>query len=297
MRLSPHRKLALARELLSDAIRASRPAPLIVALSYGKDSLAVLDLAHAVGAGIPGAKLAGFFLYLVPGLRCIAEREAWVRARYGIPPVPQLPHIDIPRFLTEGRGRMPVYAAAKHELTIPALETRARELLGDGWIASGHRKQDSLQRRGMLSSLGKRAVKSPAGGFVVGPDGARVMVPDGSGSRDSFNAAQRRVYPLSEWVDADVRAYLAQRRVRLPVQWDGNAKMSGIELTRAALLGLAARYPDDLERIFRVFPHARGLILSHAPAHEHREEAPISEADRRRAGYGEALRPSPRLED
>ena len=208
----------------------------LVGLSGGKDSLAVLQLASE-----HGFKLAAYFLYFVPGIRFQEEVLRYCERRYGLK-VLRLPHWGLSHQLREWVFRGPHYAGDCPRLKLIDVENYARRQTGIQWIATGQRKDDSLERRAMLSRCG---------GIDIG---------------------NRRFYPLAEWGRRHVFSYLARARVPLPADYKMFGGSWGGRLYAEDLAAIKRSYPDDYETILRYFPYAEaqitraGLLAEQAPS-------------------------------
>lgn len=287
-------KLAHARWLVARAVAASSTRDLIIMLSYGKDSLACLDLAAPI-VKAAGGRLFALFMYLVKDLRCIAECERGCRARYDYTPL-HLPHWMLFHHYQAATLRpFLVQASVAPRVTLPDMERHARKALGtDAFVTYGQRKADSLERRAMLNSFGKMRLRRD-GKLVKGADGACVMVPDpaAAGSTSCFDTKGRRVYPIGEWSTAEVVAYNRIHKLPRPPRL-GDTKVSGVTLRPDALAAIKAHYPDDFERILAKFPYADALLKKRefASAEAKRCGPTMTSEQKVKAGYGDALLPA-----
>lgn len=197
----------------------------VVGVSGGKDSVAVCDLLH--GAGV---RLSGFFLYAVPGLSFQQRYLDYLRRRYDMEIV-EWPHPDLPLRLLGGR-----YCTAlpsMPQVSFREVWDAARARFGTGWVATGEKRCDSLQRRAMLSAWGEVQV------------------------------ARRRAFPLANWSHRDVYAYLKHRRVMLPPDYALFGHSMADPLRSDDLSAIQATYPEDYERICRLHPFAGAGVVRH----------------------------------
>lgn len=204
----------------------------LVAYSGGKDSLVVLSLAVRV---FGRENVHAFTLYTLPQLECESARHGVCTLRYGIPLI-QLPSPEIISLIRDGYGR-------RYSPTLDALlsakygwndvERIVRYRTGIRWILYGHRAQDSLQRRGMLTrcqGVWERAYK-----------GDKLV---------------QRAYPLWQWGHKQVYSYLKVENLPIPHMFGNLAQnTSGLSLHDwQTVLYVKNKYPHDYQRLKAVFP-------------------------------------------
>ena len=191
----------------------------IVALSTGKDSLAVLDLAAR-----NFTRVVPFFMYRVKGLEFQERALRMVERRYGFE-VLRLPHWALSRmyrtaaFAPHGAIREDV-----PRLSLGDVERTVREKTGLVWIFSGEKTSDSLVRNAMLKRAG------------------------------GMDESTRRAWPIWDWKDATVFGYLRQRGIPLPPEYRAGARHGISDLTGPELVRIKREYPDDYARILAAFP-------------------------------------------
>lgn len=115
-------------------------------------------------------------------------------------------------------------------LKVTDIEHVARLKTGLRWIGVGYKKNDSLERRGMLTDWYKRY------GGPANPD--------------------RGVYtPIDDWSHKDVREYLAEHNIVIP-SIDKSGGQSGISTAPHSMAWMRENWPDDYQRMLKVFPYA-----------------------------------------
>ena len=193
----------------------------LVAFSGGKDSLVCLDLAvkHF-------KRVVPFFMFLIPGLRCIAEKTAIVRERYGLEML-QYPHFLL--FLAYNRSlyckkslRM---AKTLTEFGLTDIYAAVMSDTGIRLIINGSKETDSLWRR-------QKYFK--------------------------FMTMEQVVYPIKTWRKIDVMAYLSMNDI--PVPASSGHQSTGIDLSTPSLLRLHDCYPDDFARMEKYFPFIGAVV-------------------------------------
>jgi 3'-phosphoadenosine 5'-phosphosulfate sulfotransferase (PAPS reductase)/FAD synthetase len=185
-----------------------------VAVSFGKDSLATLDLACRV---FP--RVEAYYLYRVAGLAIVNEWAAQVKARHGVD-VRMYPHYDLSRCYRNA-VLQPHWQGldAAPSVKMADIETAFRKDADVEWIAYGWRRNDSFSRALIM--------KKCAG----------------------FDPGSRRIFPLRSWRRQDVYAYLDLRGIPRPPKL-GRKEQGGLDFHPEALAGLSAQDWAKWERDF-----------------------------------------------
>ena len=195
---------------------------MVVGLSGGKDSLATLDLCvQEFGA----ENVSAFFMYLVKDLRCVETTIRWCERHYKIE-VHRVPHWTL-GLAYKYATYMPHRTGTGdwRDMKLGDVEMLVRKKTGREWIAYGHRMADSIERVGMLSK---------------------------NKGRDEVG---RRVYPLWQWNEAAVVAYLRARKIPPPPRLTILKRaMTGVSFQEDALLAIREKFPDDFAKIVEKFP-------------------------------------------
>ena len=66
-------------------------------------------------------------------------------------------------------------------------------------------------------------------------------------------------YPLADWTQKDILAYMKQHNLPEPVRYSLKAS-SGVGFNLDCMLWMEKNYPQDLQRIFKVFPMAERVL-------------------------------------
>ena len=213
----------LARSILAQAGRDK----ILVAYSGGKDSLVVLDLCCRMFK-----KVECFFLYFVDGMECCEKWLRFAEQKYGVK-VHKLPHPNLARALKYAQYTVDFDGNRKIKaLTLPDIEAIIRKRAGNDWIVYGYKMTDSMHRRGWLRK-----------------------------NRGIYRAG-RHVFPLATWNDDDVRHYLQVRQLPIPESFAG-LRSSGISLEPRVLAWIKTKYPNDYEKIKRVFTFVDAAVMKH----------------------------------
>jgi hypothetical protein len=222
----------------------------LVSLS-GKDSMVSLDLCCQVFS-----RVEAYHMYFVRGLRCVEDHVDAAARRHGVP-VHYVPHWDLARHMKYGILRNPVNGAEKIRIMAQRDVDRAMtKKTGIYLFATGERASDSFIRRF----------------YTRENDGLRIR------------EHRSKVYPIWDWRDADVYAYMKAKKIPSPpkVGVEGR-KTSGICLAPYTCRWLAEKHPKDWAKVLEVFPYAVAMLFapegsdaSHqAPEVPHEEGQPL----------------------
>ena len=262
-----------ATQMLEDALSLG-PEVMVIPFSGGKDSSACLQLAIEARKRHPELKLAALFWYRVPDIECIETPLQTTCDRFGLP-LYKVPHDLLTGALLAGTNR----AFTVETNDVPALKMVDLELAGrvrfaahlsnispeklfspDGklavklsdfkvnpfkiWMVYGHRQDESLERRGMLSGFRNQTVEL----------GVK------SGGRLGFDPKFHRIYPLATWNRAGVMAYVRHHRLPLAPTF-GRKNTTGLDISNPETLRyLRTHHRSDYDKIVRLFPRVAGLL-------------------------------------
>lgn len=220
-----HKPLEVVQEAVKLGIES-----VIVGVSGGRDSVATLDLCvkhfRAVRA---------YFMYIVPGIQFQERYLQMLERRYNVEIV-RVPHFTLPRILSQGVFRHKTKSAGSLRKCRPHhFYAYMRKRLGVRWIALGEKACDSLQRNTQMVQRG--GVQEQRG----------------------------TIMPLAWWSNSDVESYVSSLRIPLAPDYAlAAAAPDALRRSRSgsfssllridALLQIRERYPDDYERIKRMFP-------------------------------------------
>lgn len=209
-------QLASARNLLG--IVRAQTAAIGVAVSFGKDSLATLDLCCQVFS-----RVEAFYLYRVRGLEVVDDWARAVRERCGVQ-VRMYPHFDLSRCYRNA-VLQPHWAGLDKapRIKMSDVEDAFRIDARVDWIAYGWRRNDSFSRALIMKRCG------------------------------GLDERARRVFPLRSWRRSDVYAYLDQRGIARPPTL-GRKEQGGLDFHPAALAALRDEHPADWAKWTRDFP-------------------------------------------
>lgn len=192
--------------------------------SLGKDSLVLLDLVY------PRFKrVVCVFMYFVRGLDHIERWIKWVRAKYPNVEFVEVPHWNLTYVLRSG-----MYCVANPNVKLLKLRDvihAMRLTHGIYYTFLGMKKADGMNRRLMLN-----------------------------GYKDNENDGL--CYPLADWTQKDILAYMRHKQLPAPVRY-GNKASNGIGFNLECFLWLRENYPQDLARIIKAFPMSDRILFEY----------------------------------
>ena len=195
-------------------------------LSLGKDSLVLLDLIYP-----KFDRIVCVFMYFVKDLEHINRWIGWTKAKYPKIEFVQAPHWNLTYIL---RGGLYCVPNPKVKLLKLADVVKAMQLAhGVYYTFLGMKKADGMNRRLMLKGY-------EANGY------------ENNGL----------CYPLADWTQMDILAYMRQHGLPEPVRYSLKAS-SGVGFNLDCMLWLKENYPQDLQRIYRVFPMSERILFEY----------------------------------
>lgn len=198
----------------------------IVFCSLGKDSLVTLDLVYP-----KFERIVCVFMYFVPHLEHIENWVNWVKTRYPKVEFMQVPHWNLSYIL---RGGLYCVPNPKVKLIKLADVVKAVRLkTGIDIALLGMKKADGMNRRLMLKGY--------------------------EGERYIHNGC---AYPLADWTQKDVLAYMKQARLPEPIRYSLKAS-SGTGFNIECFLWLRENFPQDLQKIYKTFPMSERILFEY----------------------------------
>jgi len=252
----------MSSKLQAAIARMQRAVPLtggavLVGLSGGKDSLVTLDLCTRV---FP--RVEAFYMYHVAGLDCV-ERHVESAAKRARVKLHKVPHPELSRLIKLSILRPHTVGCEDVKLIKQKdIEEALARDTGITWCAYGERASDSFARR-----LYTR-------------------------KNDGIHEGWKRVWPIWDWLQADVYAYLKARRIPLPERMGAadNKHMTGFSLKPKTLAWMKEHAPSDYAKVLRVFPYAEVQVIRYA---NEQAKAAARAAEKAAAGGSES-KPKPR---
>lgn len=208
-----------------DRVRENTDSALLFC-SFGKDSLVLLDLLY------PRFKrILCVFMYFVKDLEHINRWIRWAQAKYPKAEFIQVPHWNLTYILRSGMYCVPNPNVKLMKLADVVKSMRLKT--GIEYCFLGMKKADGMNRRLMLNTY-----------------------------EDNGYENKGLVYPLADWTQKDILSYMKQHGLPEPVRYSLKAS-SGVGFNEDCMLWLRRNYPQDLEKIYKVFPMAERVLYEY----------------------------------
>ena len=222
-------ELKRAREIIDDVSNETDSILLFHSLS-GKDSIVLLDLCYK-----KFKRVIVVFMYLVKDLEHIMRYYNYAKAKYPNIEFIQVPHYALFNYIKT--GYMGIKQNTKQrQWTLSDITDKLREKLCVEWACYGFKQSDSLNRRLMLRSY---------------TDG-----------KEAINWKTKKFYPLSTYKNKEIMDFILDHRLKNPEVCGTNKQSSGVDIEDVEYQKyLKELFPEDLEKIYKVFPMARIVML------------------------------------
>ena len=222
-------ELKRAREIIDDVSKETDSILLFHSLS-GKDSIVLLDLCYK-----KFKRVIVVFMYLVKDLEHVMRYYNYAKAKYPNIEFVQVPHYALFNYIKT--GYMGIKQNTKQrQWTLADITEKLREKIGVEWACYGFKQSDSLNRRLMLRSY---------------TDG-----------KEAINWKTKKFYPLSTYRNKEIMDFILDHRLKNPEVCGTNKQSSGVDIEDVAYQKyLKELFPEDLEKIYKVFPMARIVML------------------------------------
>lgn len=194
----------------------------IVFCSLGKDSIVTLDLVYG-----KFERIVCVFMYFVQGLEHIERWVRWVKVRYPGVEFMQVPHWCLSYVLRSGLCCVPNPKVKLIKLADVVKAVRMKT--GVEYVFLGMKKADGMNRRVMLMGY-------------------------------NDNIHNKLAYPLSDWTNKDVLAYMRHRKLPDPVRYSMKRPGGGCGIDLSCFLWLRKNFPQDLQKIYRTFPLSERIL-------------------------------------
>lgn len=203
---------------------AEKQSSCIVMCSLGKDSLVTLDLVYP-----RFERVVCVFMYFVKDLDHINGWIRWVKKKYPKVEFMQVPHWNLTYILRGGLYCVPNPKVKLWNLskTIEALRLKTNCY----YVFLGMKKADGMNRNLMLKGYESNGYENKG-----------------------------LVYPLASWTQKEVLAYMKHKRLPQPVRYSSKSG-GGVGFSKETFTWLEKHYPQDLEKIYKVFPMSERILF------------------------------------
>ena len=203
---------------------AEKQSSCIVMCSLGKDSLVTLDLVYP-----RFERVICVFMYFVKDLDHINGWIRWVKKKYPKVEFMEVPHWNLTYILRGGLYCVPNPKVKLWNLskTIEALRLKTNCY----YVFLGMKKADGMNRNLMLKGYESNGYENKG-----------------------------LVYPLASWTQKDVLAYMKHKRLPQPVRYSSKAG-GGVGFSKETFTWLEKHYPQDLQKIYAVFPMSERILF------------------------------------
>lgn len=204
-----------------------------VMLSFGKDSLVVLDLVYP-----KFKKVYCFWMWFVPKLESMQIWIDWAKKRY-----PNIELIELPHWTLSYMLRSGLYCAPNPKVKLITLNDVIKNIrlkYGIEYIFLGMKKADGMNRRLMLK-----------------------------GYESNLYENNGLVYAVADFTQKEILAYMKMHNLPEPVRYTIKKASSGVGLNLECMLYLEEHYPQDLLKIYSYFPLAKRILWEYHYHQEH----------------------------
>jgi len=163
-------------------------------------------------------------MYKVKGISFRDEILSYYENRYGIK-IHQVPHNELMTHQAKLYNRK-----GKKTFLMGDMEKMIRRKYALEWLVYGYKKQDFLTRRIQLNQTGL------------------------------IDEKYKKFYPIGNWTDKEVRAYIEREKLRLPIEYSYG--FNNIDTYKGeALLFVYHNFPEDYKRIKAQYPFIDAELL------------------------------------
>ena len=215
-------KLTEANKII-DLVRVKSDKALLFC-SLGKDSLVLLELMYP-----KFKKIVCVFMYFVKDLDHINRYINWVKIKYPNVEFIQVPHWNLTYLLRSGLYCVP--NSKVKLLKLKDIEQAMRLKYDCYYTFYGMKKADGMNRRLMLNT------------YTDGENNGKV-------------------YPLQDWTQKDILAYMRQNKIPMPIRYSSKAS-GGVGFNLECYLWMRENAPKDLEKVLKVFPMSGKILFDY----------------------------------
>lgn len=217
-----------ALKIISEARKEASSIVLFSSIT-GKDSIVLTDLLSK-----HFEEVLCVFMYMVPGISFVDKYLNWQQAKYPNCRFIQVPHFVLLQMIRNGELGIKQDKTVR-KLNLATLSSEICKKHGIEWSCYGFKKTDSLNRRLMLNTY----------------------------EYSGLNRNNKKIYPLADWKDKDVLAYIKANKLLPPVKYDAKRSSDIDPKDGAFLYWCKNNYPEDYNKIVAQFPLAEGYLFEY----------------------------------
>ena len=206
-----------------------------VMLSFGKDSLVVLDMVYP-----KFDRIVCVFMSFVPKLKHMQVWIDWAKAKY-----PKIEFVEVPHWTLSYMLRSGLYCVPNPKVKLITLNDVIKSIrlqYGIEYIALGMKKADGMNRRLMLN-----------------------------GYKENMYENNGLFYPCADWTQKEILSFMKMHRLPEPVRYTVKKASGGVGLSIECMAWLEEHYPEDLLKIYEYFPLSRRVLWEYH-YHEQKEQ-------------------------
>lgn len=203
-------------------VKAQTDSVILFHSATGKDSIALLDMIYP-----HFSRIVCVYMYMVKGLSYIEKYISWARISYPKIEFVQIPHYALASYVKYGNFGIKQNPNQKlYNLT--QVTDLVRFNYGIDWVFYGMKQSDGLNRRLMLKTY----------------------------ELNGLNEKTKKAYPLTSWKNKDVKRYIEINNLIYPLETSKTQSQDTNPNDPCFLFWVKQNYPQDLKRIFEVFPES-----------------------------------------
>ena len=168
-------------------------------------------------------------MYFVKDLDHINRYINWVKIKYPNVEFVQVPHWNLTYLLRSGLYCVP--NSKVKLLKLKDIEQAMRLKYDCYYTFYGMKKADGMNRRLMLNT------------YTNGENNGKV-------------------YPLQDWTQKDILAYMRQNKIPMPIRYSSKAS-GGVGFNLECYLWMRENAPKDLEKVLKVFPMSGKILFDY----------------------------------
>lgn len=195
----------------------------------GKDSIALLNMLSPYFK-----EIVCVYMFMVKDLEHINKYIRYSEKKY-----PNCRFIQTPHYAYYNNKKLGMYGTEQvgyAEWNVAKINEKIQEQTGIEYSVMGFKKNDSMNRRLMLN-----------------------------GYENFTNPQGTKVYPLSDWNNKQVLAYIQKNRLIEPINYgQSNRRSSGTDIEDIAFLTwMRKNYPNDLKKTIAEFPDCERILFEY----------------------------------